>query len=197
MKVDKKSKVIVDYSVTNASVHDINEFEGIIDATDKEAWLDSAYESADHVARIMGKYPGIILHICEKGKKNAPLTDGQKASNREKAKIRARVEQVFGYMIRFMGGITIRTIGIGRAEREIYGMNLAYNISERCFFTDRKACSYETQGDECALDNKTQGNGGDAQFILKRKIFNQNNIFIGKVVKNSEISKLGDSKLRF
>jgi len=138
VKVDKKSKVIVDFSVTSASVHDINEFEGIIDATDKEAWLDSAYASEDHVAGIMGKYPGIILHICEKGKKNAPLTDEQKASNREKAKVRARVEHVFGYMTRFMGGITIRTIGMDRAEREICGMNLAYNIKRAVFLLTAK-----------------------------------------------------------
>jgi len=138
VKVDEKSKVIVDFSVTSASVHDVNEFEGIIDANDKEAWLDSAYASEDHVARIMEKYPGIILHICEKGKKNAPLTDEQKESNREKARVRARVEHVFGYMARFMGGITIRTIGIDRAEREICGMNLAYNIKRAVFLLTAK-----------------------------------------------------------
>ena len=138
VKVDKKSKVIVDFSVTAASVHDVNEFEGIIDGDDKEAWLDSAYASEEHVARIKEKYPEIILHICEKGKKNQPLTEEQKESNREKARVRARVEHVFGYMTRFMGGITIRTIGIDRAEREICGMNLAYNIKRAVFLLNAK-----------------------------------------------------------
>jgi len=133
VKVDKKSKVIIDFSVTSANVHDVNEFEGIIDGNDKEAWLDSAYSSEEHIARIKEKYPEIILHICEKGKRNNPLTDEQKESNREKAKVRARVEHVFGYMTRFMGGITIRTIGINRAEREICGLNLAYNIKRAVF----------------------------------------------------------------
>jgi len=133
VKVDEKSKVIVDFSVTSANIHDINEFEGLIDIGDNEAWLDSAYASEEHVARIMEKYPGIILHICEKGYRNAPLTDEQKESNREKAKVRARVEHVFGYMARFMGGITIRTIGMERAVREICGMNLAYNIKRAVF----------------------------------------------------------------
>jgi len=138
VKVDKKSKVIVDFSVTAASVHDVNEFEGIIDGDDKEAWLDSAYASEEHVARIKEKYPEIILHICEKGKKNQPLTEEQKESNREKAKVRARVEHVFGYMTRFMGGISIRTIGMERAEREICGMNLAYNIKRAVFLMNAK-----------------------------------------------------------
>ena len=133
VKVDKKSKLIVDFSVTSANVHDINEFEGIIDSNDKEAWLDSAYAGEDHVARIKLKYPDIILHICEKGVRNKPLTEEQKESNRVKSTVRARVEHVFGYITRFMGGINIRTIGIKRAEREICGINLAYNIRRAVF----------------------------------------------------------------
>ena len=137
-KVDNKSKIIVDFTVTSANVHDVNEFEGLIDINDSEAWLDSAYASADHVARIKEKYPDIILHICEKGKKNQPLTEEQKESNRVKSKVRARVEHVFGYITRFMGGITIRTIGKERAEREICGMNLAYNIKRAVFLGGTK-----------------------------------------------------------
>jgi len=138
VKVDKNSKIIVDFSVTSANVHDICEFEGILDANDKEAWLDSAYASEEHVARIMEAFPNLILYICEKGYKNRPLTDEQKESNRKKAKVRARVEHVFGYITRFMGGITINTIGIDRAEREICGMNLAYNIKRAVFLLTAK-----------------------------------------------------------
>jgi IS5 family transposase len=138
VKVDNKSKIITDFTVTPASVHDVDEFEGLIDRTDREAWLDSAYASVDHVARIKEKYPDIILHICEKGYRNVPLTEAQKESNRVKSKVRARVEHVFGYMTRFMGGIFIRTIGRERAEREICGMNLAYNIKRAVFLGGTK-----------------------------------------------------------
>jgi len=149
VKVDKDSMVIVDFSVTSANIHDINEFEGLIDINDNEAWLDSAYASEEHVSRIMEKYPDIKLHICEKGYKNAPLTDEQKESNREKSKVRARVEHVFGYMTRFMGGITIRTIGIERAEREICGMNLAYNIKRAVFLLTKKPIYPQPKGQVC------------------------------------------------
>ena len=140
-KVDEKSKIIVDFSVTPASTHDVKEFEGLIDINDTEAWLDSAYASAEHVARIMEAYPHIILHICEKGTKNNPLTEEQKADNREKSRVRARVEHVFGYITRFMGGMTIRTIGIARATREICGINLAYNIRRVAFLVRTKKLS--------------------------------------------------------
>lgn len=140
-KVDNVSKIITDFAVTSANVHDVNEFEGLIDKNDKEAWLDAGYASADHIARIKEAYPNIILHICEKGTKNNPLTDEQKANNREKAHIRSRVEHVFGYMTRFMGGIYIRTIGKERAEREICGMNLAYNLKRVGFLVGAKKIS--------------------------------------------------------
>ena len=137
-KVDKDSKIIVDFTVTAASRHDVTEFEGLIDINDKEAWLDAGYASEEHVARILKAFPGIILHICEKGQKNKPLTEEQKASNREKSHIRARVEHVFGYITRFMGGISIRTIGISRATRQICGMNLAYNMRRVAFLVAAK-----------------------------------------------------------
>ena len=141
VKVDKESKIITDFTVTPASVHDVDEFEGLIDITDKEAWLDSAYASAEHVARIKEKYPNIILHITERAYKNKPLTEEQKESNRDKSRVRARVEHVFGYMARFMGGITIRTIGKERAEREICGLNLAYNLKRIAFLVGAKKAS--------------------------------------------------------
>jgi IS5 family transposase len=141
VKVDNASKIIIDFTVTSANIHDVNEFEGLIDINDKEAWLDAGYASEAHVARIKKAYPGIILHICEKGTKDNPLTEEQKESNREKSRVRSRVEHVFGYITRFMGGIYIRTIGKERAEREICGMNLAYNFKRIAFLVASKKIS--------------------------------------------------------
>ena len=140
IKADNETKIIVEFSTTPANVHDINEFEGIIDSNDKEAWLDSAYASKEHIARIKEAHPHIILHINEKGTKSKPLTEEQKESNRIKSKTRARVEHIFGYIARFMGGITIHTIGIKRARREIAGMNLAYNLRRIAFLHHTKKC---------------------------------------------------------
>ncbi|MDR3185802.1 MAG: transposase [Christensenellaceae bacterium] len=39
--------------------------------------------------------------------------------------MRARVEHIFGYMTRFMGGISSRSHGIERVKRDITMMNLA------------------------------------------------------------------------
>jgi hypothetical protein len=49
-------------------------------------------------------------------------------TNRQKRKIRARVEHVFGAQQTSPGGRLVRTIGIMRAKAKIGLQNLAYNI---------------------------------------------------------------------
>ncbi len=65
--------------------------------------------------------------ICEKGARNHPLTEEQKASNKEKSKVRSRVEHVFGAQAQ-MGRHIVRTIGLLRAKVKIGMMNLVYNM---------------------------------------------------------------------
>ena len=137
-KVDNDSKIITDYSVTSAEVHDSQEIVGLIDDKDEVAYADSAYVGEELHKAIRKKNPNIELRIHEKGYRNNPLTEEQKENNRQKSKVRARVEHVFGYITRFMNGITIRTIGISRARREICGMNLAYNIKRTVFLVMAK-----------------------------------------------------------
>jgi IS5 family transposase len=137
-KVDSDSKIIVDFTVTSAEVHDSEEIVDLVDEKDEVMYADSAYVGKELHEEIKEKNPEIELQINEKGYKNRPLTDEQKAINREKSRVRARVEHVFGYITRFMNGIAIRTIGMTRAKREICGMNLAYNIKRVVFLVSSK-----------------------------------------------------------
>ena len=137
-KVDRDSKMIVDYKVTSANVHDSRPFADLIDETDQDIWADSAYVGEELEASIKAKNPKIKLHIIEKGYKNKPLTDEQKASNREKSRIRCRVEHVFEVMTQSMEAMMVRTIGKARAEREIAMKNLAYNLKRYVFLSTAK-----------------------------------------------------------
>ena len=56
------------------------------------------------------------------------LSKAQERANRQKSKIRARVEHVFGAQQTSPGGRLVRTIGIVRAKAKIGLQNLAYNI---------------------------------------------------------------------
>ena len=64
--------------------------------------------------------------VHEKGYKKKPLTDKQKATNREKSRTRARVEHVFGFMEQSMNKLYLNTIGIKRATGVIGLINLTY-----------------------------------------------------------------------
>jgi IS5 family transposase len=129
VKVDKTSKVIVDYEVTDASVHDSQRIVQLIDAQDQELYADSAYVGVQLHEDIRKKNPDIKLKIHEKGYRNTPLTDEQKASNKEKSRTRVRVEHVFGHMTQSMNGLIVRSIGLCRARCSIGLQNLAYNLS--------------------------------------------------------------------
>ena len=133
VKVDADSKIITDYATTSANVHDSNEFTKFLNEEDKIVYADSAYvgkEIPDHVENC----------VCEKGYRNNPLTDEQKANNRTKSKTRCRIEHVFGFMTGSMHGITLRSIGIERAEFNIGLTNLVYNICRFTILKRKEVC---------------------------------------------------------
>ena len=73
----------------------------------------------------------VVNMVNEKGARNKPLTDVQKANNKEKSRTRVRVEHIFGFVENSMNGSFVPTIGIARAKAKIGLMNLTYNIC-RC-----------------------------------------------------------------
>ena len=136
IKVDKKSKIITTYEVTSAEVHDSQELENLIEADkDRRIYADSAY-TGEEVQQCIPE--DVQNRIHEKGYRNRPLTKTQERSNKAKSRIRVRVEHVFGRMHQF-GGITIRTIGIVRAEIQIGLLNMAYNMTRYAYLRGAKA----------------------------------------------------------
>ncbi len=127
-KVDTKSKFIKKFVVTDASVHDSQALDLLLDEEDANQDLhgDSAYTGEEQEDTIT-KYK-MINKVNEKGYRNKPLTDEQKLSNRQKSKTRARVEHVFGFMEQSMNGLFIRSVGIVRATGIIGLINLTYNL---------------------------------------------------------------------
>lgn len=127
-KVDEKSKLIDKYKVTSASVHDSQALDELLTDGDKgqNLYADSAYTGGEQ-EKTINKYE-VKNKVHEKGYRDKPLTNEQKASNREKSKVRARVEHVFGFMEQSMNGLFLRSIGIARAVGIIGLINLTYNL---------------------------------------------------------------------
>ena len=122
------SGVLLDYEVTDSSVHDSQPLDDLLSKKDKgqPLYADSAY-TGEGPERIIEK-AGMINMVHEKGYTNRPLTKKQMKSNRKKSKFRARVEHVFGFMEISMRNMYIHSIGKIRATGIIGLMNLTYNL---------------------------------------------------------------------
>ena len=132
IQVDAKGKFIRNYEVTDASVHDSNVFEEILDNqnSSKDVYADSAYRSKEREDNM--KKEGRRPHLQRKGCRNKPLTDWEKQGNRTRSKIRSRVEHVFGIQAQRAGNLILRTIGMARAKVKIGLRNLSYNLERFC-----------------------------------------------------------------
>ena len=128
VNVDKTHKLIRQYTVTDAAVHDSQVLEDVLLPAEagREIWADSAYRSEEIEAQLKVRQLRSKIHC--KGYRNKPLTTQQKAHNRGRSRIRARVEHVFGHQVTAMGGKLVRTIGLVRARLKIGMKNLTYNF---------------------------------------------------------------------
>ena len=131
INADDANKLVQSYAVSDAAVHDSQVFEELLDQSQdaqgnkRAVYADSAYRSKEREQKLASD--GFTSHIHEKGARNHPLTEEQKAANRIKSKTRVRVEHVFGAQ-HAMGGHIVRTIGLARAQVKIGMMNLVYNM---------------------------------------------------------------------
>src|ERR1700730_10016813 len=132
--VDRQHKFVRRYVVSDASVHDNQKFEDVLDTsnTASDVWAkrakgsvkrslmewraegDSAYRSDDIEEKLAER--GLKSRIHRRAYRNRKLSEAQKAANTTRSKVRARVEHVFDDQKNGMGAELVRTIGIVRAR---------------------------------------------------------------------------------
>jgi transposase, IS5 family len=138
VNVDAKHKLVRHYSVTDASVHDSRQLDGLLDRsnTSREVFADSAYRSAETEAKL--RQQGFLSRIHTRAARNHPLSDAKRNANRRRSQVRVRIEHVFGAQETAPGGRLVRVVGLVRAKAKIGLQNLAYNI-RRMAFLERTA----------------------------------------------------------
>ncbi len=82
----------------------------------------------------MRLFPYVNVHVCFCTFRNRLLTEGEKVGDRFIACVRVRVEQVFGYMTRFMADVSCRGHGLGCVGWDVVSEILAYNLRRYVFF---------------------------------------------------------------
>jgi len=128
VNIDRKHKLVREYTVTDAARHDSQELDAVLDTTNtaSDVWADSAYRSAEIEEKLKEK--GLRSRVHRKANRRRKLSKREKQGNKTRSKVRARVEHVFGTMVTSMGGKLVRTIGMVRARTKIGLQNLTYNM---------------------------------------------------------------------
>ena len=138
INADARYKLIRTYDVTDASVHDSQKFDELLNKanTSKDVYADSAYRAAEIQARLVARGFNSCIHV--RGTRNHPLSTSQEAANRTKSRTRVRVEHVFAAQENTLGGRIVRTIGMVRAKAKIGLANFVYNV-RRLIILERMA----------------------------------------------------------
>lgn len=129
IKIDAKSKLIDEFEVTPASVHDSQVLEELLDETDsgQPMWADSAYDSKEIRKALRKHKMGSRIH--KKGNRHVTLTKKQREANTFKSRTRVRVEHIFASIRNRVNGLQVRCIGFVRSTADITMQNLVYNMA--------------------------------------------------------------------
>lgn len=140
VNADARHKLIRGYDVTDASVHDSQKLDDLLNTTNtsRDVYADSAYRSAETETRLDKR--GFRSRIHSRASRNHPLSDAQVEANRKKSKVRVRIEHIFGAQENAPGGRIIRTIGAVRARAKIGLQNFVYNV-RRLVILERMAAA--------------------------------------------------------
>ena len=122
--VDSQNKLIHSVAASPANVHDSQALPHLLHGNETRVWGDSAYVGQGEVIRDIA--PEAKDFTQTKGHRLHPLTEVQRARNRNKSRVRAKVEHVFGVIKRVFGFAKVRYRGIAKnAHRLVVACALA------------------------------------------------------------------------
>ena len=122
--VDSQSGLAHSAVVTAANVHDKHPLPDLLHGAERRVYGDSAY--ASQKALIEGKAPNAKDFTNQRARRNGIVNEAVKVKNRNKSRIRSRVEHVFGVVKRLWGFGKVRYRGLTKnATRAFTALALA------------------------------------------------------------------------
>lgn len=116
--VDSQSKLIHSVAATAANVHDSQLLGDLLHGDETRVWGDSAYMGQGD--EIRKHAPGAKDFTNQKGCRNRPLSDEEKARNKTKSKVRAKVEHPFLILKRVFGFNKVRYRGLDKNANRLF-----------------------------------------------------------------------------
>ena len=122
--VDSRTGLAHRAVVTAANVHDKHPLPALLHGNERRVWGDSAY--ASQKALIRSKAPRAQDFTNQRVRSKGEVNEVERAKNRTKSKVRARVEQVFAVVKRLWGFTKVRYRGLAKnATRSFVVLGLA------------------------------------------------------------------------
>jgi IS5 family transposase len=116
--VDSQSKLIHSVAATAANVHDSQMLEDLLHGDETRVWGDSAYAGQGDTIREQAPKAKDFTH--KKGSRHRPLSDAEKATNKTKSKVRAKVEHPFLVLKRVFGFRKVRYRGLEKNATRLF-----------------------------------------------------------------------------
>ena len=116
--VDSQTKLIHSVVVTSASVHDSQVLGDLLHGDESRVYGDSAYTGQKSKIKSRAENAKDFTH--KRGRRNHPLTDKERSANRNKSKIRPRVEHVFGVIKNQFGYRKVRYKGLAKNAHAVF-----------------------------------------------------------------------------
>jgi IS5 family transposase len=138
VSIDRRHGLIRRWAASDAAAHDGARLALVLDDqnTASDVWGDTSFRSAANEALLASR--GLVSRLHRKKPRGRPMAARTRRANARKSAIRAAVEHVFARQKRAMG-LTIRTVGLARAQVKIGLANLAYNVRRYLWLSGRAA----------------------------------------------------------
>jgi IS5 family transposase len=110
--VDSRTKLIHSVAATAANVHDSQVVPELLHGQETRVWGDAAYSGQRDV--IQQQAPKATCFIQAKAHRHRPLSEADRAKNRTKSTVRAKVEHAFLVIKRIFGWTKVRYRGLAK-----------------------------------------------------------------------------------
>ena len=115
---DAESGLVHSIEATAANVHDANVLGQLLHGEEQALYGDSAYHSQQ--LKELAEGAGLQFNVNQRGFKDRPLTQRQKARNRRLSKVRVVVEHPFLVVKRLWGHAKVRYRGLAKNLAQMY-----------------------------------------------------------------------------
>lgn len=128
--LDSQSGLVHSASVTAANVHDSQELPNLLHGQETRLYGDSAYRGKNQREQLKQIAPRAKDFTNKPARRNQPLSQADRQTNRRKSAVRSKVEHPFLTLKRIWGFMKVRYRGLAKNANRAYAMLALINVNK-------------------------------------------------------------------